>query len=193
MASDRQISANKKNARQSTGPKSHNGLRRVRLNALKHGLSAQTIIIKGESAKDFETLHNNFIEDLAPVDAMEDELVWKITMAVWRLRRVHRIEAYLFRSELESNVDDVDSIEGTIESEVVKPADNIGVSFQNMWCSGFESPDSFHAFNQLLRYEAAGDRSFYQALHALERLQAKRRGEHVPVPHISHVNIDTVK
>jgi hypothetical protein len=34
----------------------------------------------------------------------------------------------------------------------------------------------------LMRYEAASDRQFYQAMHQLERLQRRRMGEAVPVP-----------
>src|SRR5580704_2513515 len=40
MASERQIAANRRNARNSTGPRSQRGKKRVGRNACKHGLSA---------------------------------------------------------------------------------------------------------------------------------------------------------
>ena len=43
MASERQIRANRENAKRSTGPRSPAGKRKVRANALKHGLSARTL------------------------------------------------------------------------------------------------------------------------------------------------------
>jgi predicted phosphohydrolase len=43
MTSDRQILANRCNAKKSTGPRTESGKKRVRANALKHGLSARTL------------------------------------------------------------------------------------------------------------------------------------------------------
>jgi hypothetical protein len=43
MTSQRQIAANKRNSVKSTGPRSHRGKARSRMNALRHGLSATTI------------------------------------------------------------------------------------------------------------------------------------------------------
>lgn len=39
-----------------------------------------------------------------------------------------------------------------------------------------------NAFTKLSRYEAAIERSLYRALHELQRLQATRAGQHVPLP-----------
>jgi len=41
MATDRQIAANRKNAQKSTGPKTPEGRAAVRLNGVKHGLTAK--------------------------------------------------------------------------------------------------------------------------------------------------------
>jgi hypothetical protein len=187
------------------------------MNALKHGLSARTIVVNGENPKDFETLHKNFVECYLPADAMEDELIWKMAMAAWRLRRSHRIEAHLFRSTPNSNepphmaarsiTPSMDANEASavylamiqstdrprvaspVEKTNTKAADEVGVGFMNM-CDGSGPEVGFHALNHLLRYEVVAERSFYQALHTLERLQAKRRGEDVPVPRVANVRLD---
>ena len=44
MASPRQIEANRRNALKSTGPKTEKGKRRLRSNAIRHGLTAETVI-----------------------------------------------------------------------------------------------------------------------------------------------------
>ena len=44
MASDRQIAAKRLNAKKSTGPKTEDGKHRSRRNAIRHGLSAETVI-----------------------------------------------------------------------------------------------------------------------------------------------------
>ncbi len=53
MATEKQFEANRQNAQKSTGPKTPEGRAAVRLNGVKHGLTAETIVLKGESQADF--------------------------------------------------------------------------------------------------------------------------------------------
>ncbi len=48
MTTARQIAANCRNAQKSTGPKTPNGKAITKMNALRHGLTAQEILIPGE-------------------------------------------------------------------------------------------------------------------------------------------------
>jgi len=43
---------------------------------------------------------------------------------------------------------------------------------------------------KILRYQQAHSRSFFRISHELERLQAKRAGEHVPAPAVADVNVN---
>src|SRR5438046_5964856 len=43
MASEKQIAANRQNARKSTGPRTNSGKKRASLNAMRHGLASQSL------------------------------------------------------------------------------------------------------------------------------------------------------
>ena len=78
MATNKQLEANKQNAKKSTGPRSQAGKARSRLNSRKHGLTAKTLIIDGECADDFEQLRAELMEQYDPQSAMECELVERL-------------------------------------------------------------------------------------------------------------------
>ena len=52
--------------------------------ALKHGGYAATAILPGENRPDFEKLHQSLIAELAPVGALEDDIVATMARFVWR-------------------------------------------------------------------------------------------------------------
>ena len=56
MATEKQINANRQNARKSTGPKSPEGRAAVRGNALRHGLTAKSIVLSTEKETDFNEI-----------------------------------------------------------------------------------------------------------------------------------------
>ena len=53
MTPFRQIEANRRNARKSTGPITEEGKQRSRRNAVRHGLTAETVIGALEDAEDY--------------------------------------------------------------------------------------------------------------------------------------------
>ena len=53
MTSLKQIEANRRNAENSTGPRSEAGKQRSSRNAVRHGLTAETVIEPLEDAKDY--------------------------------------------------------------------------------------------------------------------------------------------
>ena len=96
MASERQILANRLNALQSKGPKTIEGRAVSRRNALKHGLTARSLIIEGENPKQFKALRDELIESYAPQGVVEDHLVDMMAGLLWRLRRAPSLEAAAF-------------------------------------------------------------------------------------------------
>ena len=107
MASDKQLSANTSNAKQSTGPRSQSGKARSRLNSRKHGLTATTLVIGDEDPAQFEKLRAELMEEYDPQSALEYELVERLSSLLWRLRRIPAFEAAIIdarRAEVESDV-----------------------------------------------------------------------------------------
>jgi hypothetical protein len=60
MTSFRQIAANRRNASKSTGPTTKEGKQRSRCNAVRHGLTAETVLEASEDYKTFEARHRSF-------------------------------------------------------------------------------------------------------------------------------------
>ena len=98
MSTVNQLSANRANAKQSTGPKTLPGKARSSLNACKHGLTARTVVINEEDPAQFDALRQAFEEEFEPRSIMERELVERLAGIVWRLRRMPKFEAALLGS-----------------------------------------------------------------------------------------------
>lgn len=100
MSSLKQIEANRLNALKSTGPRTEEGKRRSRCNAIRHGLTAETVIAGLEDPEDYESFEATIIADYDPTTAVERELVLRLASVLWRLRRATGIETALFQSAM---------------------------------------------------------------------------------------------
>jgi len=92
----RQIEANRRNARKSTGPTTEQGKQRSRCNAVRHGLTAETVIGALEDAEDYRAFEATIIADYDAQSAVERELVLRLASLLWRLRRATTMETGLF-------------------------------------------------------------------------------------------------
>jgi hypothetical protein len=98
MSSLKQIEANRRNALKSTGPTTPEGKERSRRNAVRHGLTAETVIAALEDAVDYQAFETAVASDYDAETAVERELVLRLASVLWRLRRATGIEAALFES-----------------------------------------------------------------------------------------------
>jgi len=96
MTSFRQIEANRRNAGKSTGPITEKGKERSRCNAVRHGLTAETVIGALEDAEDYKAFEAAIIVDYDAQSAVERELVLRLASLLWRLRRATTMETGLF-------------------------------------------------------------------------------------------------
>jgi hypothetical protein len=95
MTSLRQIQANRRKARKSTGPITEKGKQRSRRNAVRHGLTAETVIAALEDAEDYKAFEAAVIADYDAQSAVERELVLRLASLLWRLRRATTMETGL--------------------------------------------------------------------------------------------------
>jgi hypothetical protein len=83
---------NRANAAHSTGPKTEAGKARSSLNAYRHGLTGQTIILPAEDLDAYKAFTRTFFDDYKPVGITEKQLVQSLADTSWRLNRAAALE-----------------------------------------------------------------------------------------------------
>jgi hypothetical protein len=73
------------------GVKSPEGKAAARLDAVKHGLLSEQVLLLGEDEAALKGLSEHLRAELSPVGCLEDLLVKRIIAAYWRLRRLGRV------------------------------------------------------------------------------------------------------
>src|ERR1019366_3152697 len=215
MSNDQQIEANRLNAQRSTGPRTPAGKARVSSNALKHGLTGREVVLPNENPDDFEFFRADLLSSLDPQGELEGALAEKIVADFWRLRRVPIFEATLYRrgcaellvKQADESVRWYESIEShriraLLISKDLSPDErkDLEDAEEKLFLARTQLDDlSFKVtrvlemfaepFKNLERHEAALSRSMQRTLHELERLQARRAGEHVPAPVVVDVDV----
>ena len=135
-------------------------------NALKHGLLSKQLILESENAGDLAPLHDDISEDLKPVGTMEEMLVDQIVSGYWRLKRLYTVET----KSMDWYANDNGGFTIISESEEQQERKSVRDMLNNQ------------TIEVILRYQATIERSIYRAYHELERLQAKRNNQNVPLP-----------
>jgi hypothetical protein len=217
VTSDKKTQANRRNALKSTGPKTPEGKAAVRLNALKHGLLSQEILLPGEDEEALRELGQSLRAELQPVGELESLLVDRIIASYWRLRRLGRVEVGIFawerseelaeRAEREAHRYYSDHVESLMKVRRNFMADNRSnkeaLLSRARRMRGEQEKDEIaklgqsftrdanraNAFSKLSRYETAIERALYRALHEPERRQASRRGPAVKPPNVVDVEV----
>jgi hypothetical protein len=97
MTSYRQVEANRRNALESTGPKTEAGKQASRRNAVRHRLTAETIIPSLEDVDDYKSFELSVTAGFDARTAVEREMVLRLAGLLWRLRRAIAIETGLLQ------------------------------------------------------------------------------------------------
>jgi len=193
MASLRQIEANRRNALKSTGPRTDDGKRRARRNAVRHGLTAETVLEILEDPEDYKAFELSVTADFDAQTAVERELVLRLASLLWRLRRAIAVETGLLHMHAENEIRQHSSTprhEGIVRLGEVRRDD------RGHWRDGEDDEDrpmaapyednlklagcflrlttvDNGAFDRLHRYETALWRQMGQILFTLEALQGR--------------------
>lgn len=150
------------------GPRTEAGKHRSRLNAVRHGLLAEkTITSVEEGTQPFLELHYRMLQDFEPVGALERLLVDRLVTTAWRLMRA-----------------------GAIERDILLLCRGNARGDGAMGYAFLQDAENRDGLGKVARYEAHLDRTFYRALHELQRIQHARRSGTSPAPLAVDVAVD---
>ena len=216
MTSEKKIEANRRNALKSTGPRTQVGRDVVRLNALKHGLLSQEVLLPGEDGEALRELEEGLRAGLQPVGELENLLVEQVIAAYWRLRRLRRVETGIFAWERSEELGEraerkargyelerfyaevmrLSNVEITNREEHEKALSRAREIRSEQEAEDVtlgrtfaRDADKTNSFSKLSRYETALEQRLYKALHELERRQLARRGGNVPAPLAADIRV----
>lgn len=173
MTSLRQIQANRRNALKSTGPTTPEGKQRSRCNAMRHGLTAETVVAVLENSEDYEAFEAAVISDYDAETAVERELVLRLASTLWRLRRATGIETAMFDSV---SADSRLLFRATKQSDE-RPEKVVGFEPKNAMADSFLRLAALPTFalDRLNRYEYILWRQARQIVFTLESLRRRKR------------------
>jgi hypothetical protein len=150
------------------GPKTPEGKKKVSLNALRHGLCANTLVLSNESIEGFDHFRRMYLESFEPVGFLELELLDEMVAYKWRLRRGWTNETAAIDYEMDRQLDQergtVEHLDEPTRTALARRKLNEAGELQNY-----------------SRYETRLHRMYHRALNKLLELQEKRRSTGQPV------------
>ena len=160
MISAAQLAANLTNALKSTGPKTDSGKKRSRVNAFRHGLTGQVVVMTPDDITAWHAHRKVVIARYQPVGDYEKELVEFISQDKWRLKRAKSIENSIFA-------------DGINDPDHGHPLNNpqVDAAFwqARVWL------EEGHNMQLLALYEQRITRSMERTIKELETLQTERK------------------
>src|ERR1700724_2531081 len=155
--------ASRINGSKSNGPKTEDGRRPAALNAVKHGLTAETVVLPNESQEEYQAELHDYLQHFAPANKPETDLVLQLASAQWRLARYTAVETSLFDIQMEKSRKYIDK-----EWKNIDESRRVALAFQTL--SGAHSPLAL-----LNRYQARLHHEYQRILKSLLHNRASRR------------------
>jgi hypothetical protein len=153
------------NAEKSTGPKTEAGKQRASMNAFKHGLTGNRILLQTHEHEAYQRLTNALNRDLQPKSELERQLVQKLIDCHTRLNRIAALDGNILNFSLTQNETEADHGGSTEEADALE-------TIAAQCRSWIENADSFE---KLGRYEARISRQLLQYTAEFERLRTIRQ------------------
>jgi hypothetical protein len=168
MATQKQIDANRANAKKSTGPKTPEGKIIASLNAIKHGCSTGIYRpLRHEDPAVYEEVRSGLIQTWQPENKQQFLLIEEAASAYMRLRRAEAWETSL--------------IEGSMEHSLRKHSREQGPAGRdNLGCAiALAQADLERSFDIMDRHRRTATSEFHKSVEALRRL--KKDAEYAPI------------
>jgi hypothetical protein len=110
------LEANRRNSKKSCGPRTEAGKNRSKLNAVTHGMRAETLVLVDEDPQALEERRAAWIDRLLPADDVERRIVEDAVVSTWQLDRARRAQvARLNLNILNHGVDQAQTNEEEVE------------------------------------------------------------------------------
>ena len=154
------------------------------MNAVDHGLYAESPLLPGENEAAWEALRSDLFQCWLPANGREFLLFEEVVNLSWRLLRLRRVETRMWSKH----------ILALREREGANPQPPDAAACHNALAGVLcEVPDE--NFRNYFRQERAITRDFYRATRELERVQAERHRSGAPAgqpPAVSEIGIGFV-
>jgi hypothetical protein len=157
-----QAQINRTNAQHSTGPKTKAGKRRSSLNALRHGLTGQTIVLPSDDLEAYRQHVESFVDEYRPNGATESHLVQTLADTAWRQNRVAALETNLLTLGIVRETD---------------PPNNLPKPVQQALAIAASLDSQTRALSNLSIHGQRLTRQFEKTLALLQKLQSERQIE----------------
>jgi hypothetical protein len=140
MSTPNRTEINRANAQHSTGPKTSEGKQKSSLNALRHGLTGQIVVMPTEDLQAYQHHLKSFTDELNPKGVIETNLVQALADTSWRLNRVAALETNLLTlgittgnsfTDAPQQIQDAMSIVSALESQS-KALSNLSLHSQRL-------------------------------------------------------------
>jgi hypothetical protein len=170
--SEKQTEANRINGAKG-GPKTPEGIEICKMNALRHSLTAQKVLLNSESQPEFEAMLAGYNALLKPLGLEEVDLIREVVTGKWRQERWWQIEAHIIDLA-------VDASDGEIKEAFNSIDESAKAAFALAKQHGY-----MKALNLVSLYEGRMRRLHERARRDLDRLQLARipkPGKFAPPP-----------
>ncbi len=155
MTSEKQIEANRENAKLSTGA---NDTTKIRFNALKHGLTAKNLK-REEDSNEINILIDYLMEELKPSNVFEEIALNRIAVSLWKLNKITGIQSLEFYNS------------------IVRAEDSS--AFDHSFISKKEKeicPEVSRNGEALQRYEINAENSLHKAMNLILKIRKEKLG-----------------
>ena len=168
MRTEAQKEASRINGAKSRGPVTPEGKAISSRNALRHGATAEAIVLTNEDPAIFVNLNADYDAKFNPIDNVERDFVDEMVIARWRLRRDWINETALIDLEMDRQDKDLKARFKTLDH----PSE-YAFAFKAL-------ADQSKALQLNARYETNHRRAFYRALKGLMDLRAMMKAVSTP-------------
>jgi hypothetical protein len=155
MTSEKQIEANRENAKLSTGAQDTS---KIRFNALKHGLAARNIK-REEDLEEINILIDSLRDELKPSNVFEEIALNRIAVSLWKLNKITGIQSLEFYNSI-------------VKAEESSAFDPPFISKKEKELC----PEISHNGEALQRYEINAENSLHKAINLILKIRKEKLG-----------------